>query len=171
MDHIDRYLDEVCEIAARIDRAAVDWMIELLAEVRADGGRLFLLGVGGSAGNASHAVNDFRKIAAMEAYTPTDNVSELTARINDDGWETCFANWLRGSRLGRRDAVLVFSVGGGRFARMFVGLTPGWFAGKGGKPSAEQVRDQMGKIRDTAGYIIPDSIADEMKAMLAMFKG
>jgi D-sedoheptulose 7-phosphate isomerase len=113
VDFIARYLDEVREIAARIDRAAVDWMIELLVDVRAGGGRLFMLGVGGSAGNASHAVNDFRKIAGMEAYTPTDNVSELTARINDDGWETCFANWLRGSRLGPRDAVLVFSVGGG----------------------------------------------------------
>lgn len=113
MDFIARYLDEVCEIAARIDRAAVDRMVELLVDVRTSGGRLFVLGVGGSAGNASHAVNDFRKIAGMEAYAPTDNVSELTARINDDGWETAFANWLRGSRLGPGDAVCVFSVGGG----------------------------------------------------------
>lgn len=113
MDFIARYLDEVCEIAARIDRAAVDRMVELLVEVRGGGGRLFVLGVGGSAGNASHAVNDFRKIAGMEAYAPTDNVSELTARINDDGWETAFANWLRGSRLGPGDGVCVFSVGGG----------------------------------------------------------
>ena len=81
--------------------------------MRDGGGRLFILGVGGSAGNASHAVNDFRKIAGFEAYAPTDNVSELTARINDDGWDTSFANWLKGSRLAARDAVLVFSVGGG----------------------------------------------------------
>lgn len=113
VDFIARYLDEVAEIAARIDRAAVDRMVELLVEVRTGGGRLFVLGVGGSAGNASHAVNDFRKIAGMECYTPTDNVSELTARINDDGWESAFANWLRGSRLGRGDVVCVLSVGGG----------------------------------------------------------
>jgi D-sedoheptulose 7-phosphate isomerase len=111
--YIDHYLEEVREVAARIDRAAVERMIELLVDVRAAGGRLFLLGVGGSAGNASHAVNDFRKIADFEAYTPTDNVSELTARINDDGWDTSFANWLRGSHLNARDAVCVFSVGGG----------------------------------------------------------
>lgn len=89
----------------------------LLAETRGQGGRLFVLGVGGSAGNASHAVNDFRKLCGFEAYSPTDNVSELTARINDDGWDTAFAHWLRGSRLGPRDLVLVFSVGGGDAAR------------------------------------------------------
>jgi D-sedoheptulose 7-phosphate isomerase len=88
-------------------------MIDILAETRARGGRLFILGVGGGAGHASHAVNDFRKICAIEAYTPTDNVSELTARVNDDGWSTVFANWLRGSRLRADDTVLVFSVGGG----------------------------------------------------------
>ena len=88
-------------------------MVDLLAELRARGGRLFILGVGGGAGHASHAVNDFRKICGIEAYTPTDNVSELTARINDDGWSTVFANWLRGSRIRADDMVLVFSVGGG----------------------------------------------------------
>ena len=113
MDFVAGYLEEVREVAARIDRGAMNRMVELLAEVRAGGGRLFILGVGGSAGNASHAVNDFRKIANLEAYTPTDNVSELTARINDDGWESSFANWLRGSRLREGDCVLVFSVGGG----------------------------------------------------------
>src|SRR5215813_14217712 len=92
-------------------------MVARLADLRDRGGRLFILGVGGSAGNASHAVNDFRKICGIEAYTPTDNVSELTARVNDDGWETSFANWLRVSRLDRQDMVLVFSVGGGDLER------------------------------------------------------
>lgn len=113
MEFVTRFLDEVVEVARRIDREAVRRLVELLANVRADGGRLFVLGVGGSAANASHAVNDFRKLAALEAYTPVDNVSELTARINDDGWESSFAGWLARSRLHRRDAVLVLSVGGG----------------------------------------------------------
>jgi len=110
---VERYLDEVARIAALIDREAVCRLIDLLVGVRERDGRLFILGVGGSAGNASHAVNDFRKIAGLEAYAPTDNVSELTARINDDGWESSFANWLQGSRLTAKDCVLVFSVGGG----------------------------------------------------------
>jgi len=110
---VERYLDEVARIAALIDREAVCRLIDLLVGVRERGGRLFILGVGGSAGNASHAVNDFRKISGLEAYAPTDNVSELTARINDDGWESSFANWLKGSRLIAQDCVLVFSVGGG----------------------------------------------------------
>jgi D-sedoheptulose 7-phosphate isomerase len=88
-------------------------MIDVLVDVRANGGRLFILGVGGSAGNAGHAVNDFRKLCGIEAYAPTDNVSELTARVNDDGWATSFANWLRGSRIGSDDVVFVLSVGGG----------------------------------------------------------
>jgi D-sedoheptulose 7-phosphate isomerase len=113
MDFTARYLDEVREVAARIDRAAVEAVVTLLADVRARGGRLFVLGVGGSAGNASHAVNDFRKICGIEAYTPVDNVSELTARINDEGWDTAYARWLQASRLGPNDAVCVFSVGGG----------------------------------------------------------
>jgi D-sedoheptulose 7-phosphate isomerase len=113
MDFIARYLAEAGRVAAAIDQAAVSAVVDLLVRVRDGGGRLFILGVGGSAGNASHAVNDFRKIAGFEAYAPTDNVSELTARINDDGWDTSFANWLKGSRLSSRDAVLVFSVGGG----------------------------------------------------------
>src|SRR5437016_4353067 len=113
MDFVRQYLDEVAQVARRLDPDAIGRIIDVLATVREAGGRLFILGVGGSAGNASHAVNDFRKIAGIEAYAPTDNVSELTARINDDGWESSFANWLRGSRLREGDCVLVFSVGGG----------------------------------------------------------
>ena len=112
-EYIARYFRELAEVAGSIDQDAVNRLVELLGGVRDGGGRLFILGVGGSAGNAGHAVNDFRKIARLEAYAPTDNVSELTARINDDGWETAYAAWLRGSRLGDRDALFVFSVGGG----------------------------------------------------------
>jgi len=107
------YLEETVDIVRRIDAASIDRLAEGLASVRDRGGRLFIVGVGGSAGHASHAVNDFRKICQFEAYTPTDNVSELTARVNDEGWESSFAEWLKISRLGDRDAVLVFSVGGG----------------------------------------------------------
>jgi D-sedoheptulose 7-phosphate isomerase len=115
--YTSQYLDEVREVAARLDRSEIDRLVEALVELRGRGGRLFILGVGGGAGNATHAVNDFRKIAGIEAYTPTDNVSELTARINDDGWETVFVNWLVGSQLGARDMVFVFSVGGGDLER------------------------------------------------------
>ncbi len=108
-----QYLVEVAVIAGELDTGVVDSMAEELARVRAAGGRLFILGVGGGAANATHAVNDFRKICDLESYTPTDNVSELSARINDEGWETAYSAWLRGSRLRREDAVLVFSVGGG----------------------------------------------------------
>ena len=107
------FLDETVDIVRRIDAAAIDRLAAGLAKIRDGGGRLFVIGVGGSAGHASHAVNDFRKICRFEAYTPTDNVSELTARVNDDGWESCFAEWLKISRVGDRDAILVFSVGGG----------------------------------------------------------
>src|SRR5262245_65112175 len=113
MDFIARYLAEAGRVAAGIDQAAVARVVDLLVAARAAGGRLFILGVGGSAGNAGHAVNDFRKIAHFEAYAPTDNVSELTARINDDGWDTSFANWLKGSRLSKGDMLLILSVGGG----------------------------------------------------------
>ena len=108
-----RYLREAAEIATHIDQAAVDRIVEMLSTMRDHGGRLFFVGVGGGAGHAGHAVNDFRKIAGIESYTPTDNVSELTARINDDGWESSFARWLEGSRLRAGDIVFVFSVGGG----------------------------------------------------------
>ena len=117
MSHVESYLDEAAAIVARLDRTAIRKIVELLAALRDRQGRLFFLGVGGSAGNASHAVNDFRKIAGIEAYTPTDNVSELTARVNDDGWESVFARWLEVSRLSERDLVFVFSVGGGDLER------------------------------------------------------
>jgi D-sedoheptulose 7-phosphate isomerase len=113
MTFTETYLDESVELIRRLDRAAIEAVAAGLAAVRAGGGRLFILGVGGSAGHAGHAVNDFRKICGFEAYAPTDNVSELTARVNDEGWDGAFAAWLRGSRVGDRDAVLVFSVGGG----------------------------------------------------------
>jgi len=107
------YLEETVEAVRKIDATAVEALAAGLGGVRAAGGRLFILGVGGSAGHASHAVNDFRKICGFEAYAPTDNVSELTARVNDEGWETSFSEWLKVSRLGRQDGLLVFSVGGG----------------------------------------------------------
>jgi D-sedoheptulose 7-phosphate isomerase len=113
MSYTRQYLDEATEVIARLDIQAIDRMVELLAALRAREGRLFVLGVGGGAANASHAVNDFRKIAGIEAYTPTDNVSELTARVNDEGWESTFVEWLKGCRLRERDLVLVLSVGGG----------------------------------------------------------
>ena len=113
MDFIRQYLDEVVQVARALDPVAVEKLVHLLVSTKELGGRVFILGVGGSAANASHAVNDFRKIAGIEAYAPTDNVAELTARINDDGWETVFASWLRGSRLRAHDCVLIFSVGGG----------------------------------------------------------
>jgi D-sedoheptulose 7-phosphate isomerase len=113
MDFITRYFREVQQVAAGIDQAVVNRVIELMVDVRGKGGRLFILGVGGSAGNAGHAVNDFRKIAHFESYAPTDNVSELTARINDDGWETSFSSWLKGSKLSQNDMLLILSVGGG----------------------------------------------------------
>src|SRR5712692_10083946 len=113
MDFIVSYLHEAKQIIDRLDRTAIGRMLDLLEQTRAQGGRLFVLGVGGSAGNASHAVNDFRKLADVEAYAPTDNVSELTARTNDDGWATVFDTWLRTSRLSAQDLLLVLSVGGG----------------------------------------------------------
>lgn len=113
MSYSAKYLEEAVQIIKKIDPAKIEAMVEGLSQVHKGGGRLFFLGVGGSAANASHAVNDFRKICGMEAYAPTDNVSELTARINDDGWESVFTNWLKGSRLSKKDAVMIFSVGGG----------------------------------------------------------
>jgi D-sedoheptulose 7-phosphate isomerase len=112
-----RFLQGIQETASLLDLDCLERMIDMLIEIRSREGRVFFLGVGGGAGHASHAVNDFRKIAGMECYAPSDNVSELTARINDDGWETCYANWLRGSRLNAEDAVFVFSVGGGSIER------------------------------------------------------
>jgi D-sedoheptulose 7-phosphate isomerase len=113
MSYSKQHLCETSEIVSQLDPAICEQAVQLLAKVRAREGRLFILGVGGSAANASHAVNDFRKIAGLECYAPTDNVSELTARTNDEGWATVFADWLKGSRLSSKDALLIFSVGGG----------------------------------------------------------
>ena len=113
MDFIKSYLQEATQVISRLDTNQIEKALDLLVETRANHGRLFILGVGGSAGNASHAVNDFRKICGIEAYTPTDNVSELTARTNDDGWATVFSRWLQTSRLNSKDMLLIFSVGGG----------------------------------------------------------
>lgn len=113
MNYSEQHLQETARIVSQLDPALCEKAVDLLADVRARGGRLFILGVGGSAANASHAVNDFRKIAGLECYAPTDNVSELTARTNDEGWSTVFAEWLKGSRLNEKDALLILSVGGG----------------------------------------------------------
>ena len=113
MGYVAQYIQEATEIISLLDQSAIERIADLLLELREKSGRLFLLGVGGGAGHASHAVCDFRKIAQIEAYAPSDNVSELTARVNDDGWDTCYANWLRGSRLNKDDMVFVLSVGGG----------------------------------------------------------
>jgi D-sedoheptulose 7-phosphate isomerase len=117
MSYARQHLIETARILSELDPDVIERMARLLAELRERGGRLFFLGVGGSAGNCSHAVNDFRKIAGIEAYTPVDNVSELTARTNDEGWETVFVEWLKGSRLDRDDMVFVFSVGGGNLEK------------------------------------------------------
>src|SRR5579862_1524710 len=117
MNYARQHLDETARIVAALDVSAIERMVAHLVDLRARQGRLFFLGVGGSAANASHAVNDFRKLAGIEAYAPTDNVSELTARTNDEGWATVFAEWLKVSRASDKDAVFVFSVGGGDLAR------------------------------------------------------
>jgi D-sedoheptulose 7-phosphate isomerase len=116
-----QYIGETTKILAELDVDAIEAVAQALRGLRDGGGRLFVLGVGGSAAHASHAVNDFRKICGLEAYSPADNVAELTARVNDEGWETCYEEWLKGSRLSARDAVLVFSVGGGSRERNISG--------------------------------------------------
>src|ERR1700743_530187 len=113
MNFTQQFLAEVQQVTAQLNADAIEKCAEELAAIRERGGRLFILGVGGSAGNAGHAVNDFRKICGFEAYAPTDNVSELTARTNDEGWPTIFAEWLKGSRINAKDGLLIFSVGGG----------------------------------------------------------
>ena len=117
MNFSQQFLSEATQIIAKLDTTAIERAVALLRATRENGGRLFILGVGGSAANASHAVNDFRKIVGLEAYAPTDNVSELTARTNDEGWATVFEAWLRGSRLCAKDLILVFSVGGGNLEK------------------------------------------------------
>ena len=117
MSYSKQHIGEAISILGQLDVNIIEKAVELLASTRERGGRLFILGVGGSAGNASHAVNDFRKICGFEAYAPTDNVSELTARTNDEGWSTVFSEWLRGSRLRKEDALLILSVGGGNLEK------------------------------------------------------
>lgn len=117
MTFTEQFLSEAKQIIEQLDVGAIERVVELLADARTRGGRLFILGVGGSAANASHAVNDFRKLAAFETYAPTDNVSELTARTNDEGWASVFVEWLKTSRLRAEDAILVFSVGGGNLEK------------------------------------------------------
>jgi len=116
MAYIQQYIQESIDVLQQLDQIALQKMVDLIAKLQERDGRLFFLGVGGGAGHASHAVNDFRKIAGIEAYTPSDNVSELTARVNDDGWDTSYVNWLIGSRLKAKDMLFVFSVGGGNVA-------------------------------------------------------
>jgi D-sedoheptulose 7-phosphate isomerase len=117
MTHTATFLREVTEIAGRLDAGTIEALCDQLVALRERGGRLFILGVGGSAGNCGHAVNDFRKLCGIETYAPTDNVSELTARTNDEGWATVFSEWLKGSRANDKDAILVFSVGGGNLEK------------------------------------------------------
>jgi D-sedoheptulose 7-phosphate isomerase len=117
MSFTQQFLTEVQQVTSQLDTDAIEKAAEELAQIRQRGGRLFILGVGGSAGNAGHAVNDFRKICDFEAYAPTDNVSELTARTNDDGWPSIFSEWLKGSRINAKDGLLIFSVGGGNLEK------------------------------------------------------
>jgi len=117
MSFTKQFLAEVQQVTAQLNEAAIEKCADELAAIRERGGRLFILGVGGSAGNAGHAVNDFRKICGFEAYAPTDNVSELTARTNDEGWATVFSEWLKGSRINAKDGLLIFSVGGGNLEK------------------------------------------------------
>ena len=117
MTFINKYLEDAKQIIDQIDKSEIEKMVNILSDIREIKGRVFFLGVGGGAGHASHAVNDFRKICGIESYTPTDNVSELTARVNDDGWDTCYLNWLRGSNLNKKDLLFVFSVGGGNLEK------------------------------------------------------
>jgi D-sedoheptulose 7-phosphate isomerase len=176
MTHTETYLAQAREILDRLDVAAVERLAAALRAVRERGGRLFVLGVGGSAGNASHAVNDFRKICGLEAYAPTDNVSELTARINDDGWDAAFTGWLRASRMRRDDMVLVFSVGGGDAVRGIstplvraleyareVGATIGGVVGRDGGYTA-QVADACVIVPP----IFPDAVTPHTEAFQAV---
>ena len=117
MKFINEYFIEMDQIISKLNRDEIKSMINVLSEIRINKGRLFFIGVGGGAGHASHAVNDFRKICGIESYAPTDNVSELTARINDDGWDTSYVNWLKGSSLGSNDSLFIFSVGGGNMEK------------------------------------------------------
>lgn len=145
--HAQTYFQEVVKVAQQIDIDAVERLADELAKLRERAGRLFVLGVGGSAGNCSHAVNDFRKLCGIEAYAPTDNVSELTARTNDEGWDTVFAAWLRTSRANSKDAVFVFSVGGGNLEK---NVSPNIVAGL--KEAKERGLRVFGVVGRDGGY-------------------
>jgi len=145
--HVQTYFQEVAKLAQQIDTAAIEKLATELAALRERGGRLFFLGVGGSAGNCGHAVNDFRKLCGIEAYAPTDNVSELTARTNDEGWDTVFSAWLRTSRASDRDAVFVFSVGGGNLEK---NVSPNIVAGL--KEAKERGVKIFGVVGRDGGY-------------------
>jgi D-sedoheptulose 7-phosphate isomerase len=161
-----QFLEETANILSAIDVNAIEEVAAGLAAVREGGGRLFILGVGGSAGHASHAVNDFRKICAFEAYAPTDNVSELTARTNDEGWETVFEAWLRGSRIGSRDGVLIFSVGGGdREKNVSVNLIRAIDAAKAAGAAIYGIVGRNGgyaKAHATACVVVPPQYPDRV---------
>jgi D-sedoheptulose 7-phosphate isomerase len=161
-----QFLDETAKIIAALDVPAIEAVASGLAETRERGGRLFILGVGGSAGHASHAVNDFRKICAFEAYAPTDNVSELTARTNDEGWETVFEAWLKGSRIGPRDALLIFSVGGGdKEKNVSVNLTRAIDTAQAAGASIYAIVGRNGgytKLHATACVVVPPLYADRV---------
>ena len=145
--HVQTYFQEVVKVAQQIDQQAVEKLATELAALRERGGRLFFLGVGGSAGNCSHAVNDFRKLCGIEAYAPTDNVSELTARTNDEGWDTVFSAWLRTSKGNKNDAVFVFSVGGGNLEK---NVSPNIVAGL--KEAQERGMKVFGVVGRDGGY-------------------
>ncbi len=160
--YVRQYLGETAQIANALDQATIVRMIAMLRELKERSGRLFILGVGGSAANASHAVNDFRKIACVEAYAPTDNVSELTAWTNDDGWEGVFVNWLKGSRLIARDALLILSVGGGSEKASLNLVRAMEYARRTGTPILSIVSRNGGKAKELsdAALLIP-VVSDE----------
>jgi D-sedoheptulose 7-phosphate isomerase len=176
VSYAKQHLDEAARVIAGLDTAAIERVATLLVELRARGGRLFFLGVGGSAANCSHAVNDFRKIAGIEAYTPVDNVSELTARTNDEGWETVFVAWLKGSRLQATDLVFVLSVGGGSLEK---NVSPNLvlalqFAGKVGTPIVGIVGRDGGYTAQVADACVviptvnPDTVTPHAEAFQAV---
>ena len=166
MTFSSQFIKETVEILAQVDAGTIEAVASGLADVRRKGGRLFILGVGGSAGHASHAVNDFRKICGFEAYAPTDNVSELTARTNDEGWETVFEAWLKGSRIGPADALLIFSVGGGdREKNVSANLTRAIDAAKAVGASVFGIVGRDGgytKKNATACVVVPPLFADRI---------
>ena len=175
MSYVDQYIKEAGQILEAIDKDAIEKMIGLIMDIRARGGRLFFLGVGGSAANCTHAVNDFRKIGGMECYTPVDNVAELTARTNDEGWHTVFSEWLAGSQLDGDDGIFVFSVGGGNkeknvSANIVHALE--YAKEKGAKVMGVVGRDggYTGKVAD-ACVIIPTVNADTITPHAEAFQG